>query len=215
MKTFTGLEVLAKSKAWQKKITGNVAYLCHSASVDQNLVHGIALLQAIFKDRLKCLLGPQHGIVTDVQDNMVESPHQEHPHFKLPVYSLYGETRRPSKAMLHNIDSLLIDLQDVGTRVYTYITTMDYCLALAEELGIHVFILDRPNPAGGKIIEGRMLDPAYQSFVGVHPLPMRHGMTLGEMAQYFQQNYYQRNENSLIQNDPHIHVKVVCLNQQV
>jgi uncharacterized protein YbbC (DUF1343 family) len=121
---------------------------------------------------------------------MVESPHQEHPHFKLPVYSLYGETRRPTPEMLRDIDSLLIDLQDVGTRVYTYITTMDYCLALAEEKGLQVFILDRPNPAGGKIVEGRILDPAYQSFVGAHPLPMRHGMTIGEVARYFQQNYY-------------------------
>ena len=192
MKVLTGLEVLAKSKAWQKKIKGPLAYLCHSASLTQDFTHGITVLQRIFPGQLQCLLGPQHGIVTDVQDNMVESPHQTHPHFNLPVYSLYGETRRPTKAMLQGINSLIIDLQDVGTRVYTYITTMDYCLALAEELGIQVFILDRPNPAGGKLMEGAILDPAYQSFVGVHPLPMRHGMTIGEMGRYFQQNYYPR-----------------------
>ena len=190
MQVLTGLEVLASSKAWQKKITGQIAYLCHSASLDQNFVHGIEHLRHIFKGRLKCLFGPQHGIITDVQDNMVESPHQIHPYFKLPVYSLYGTTRRPSPEMLQGIDSLLIDLQDVGTRVYTYITTMDYCFKVAEQLGINVFILDRPNPAGGTLVEGRILDAAYQSFVGAHPLPMRHGMTLGEVGRYFQQNYY-------------------------
>ena len=190
MQVLTGLEVLAKSKTWQKKITGNIAYLCHSASIDQNFRHGIEIMQQLFKGRLKCLFGPQHGIITDVQDNMVESPHQIHPHFKLPVYSLYGETRRPTQEMLHNIDTLIIDLQDVGTRVYTYITTMDYCLALAEQMGIQVIILDRPNPAGGILVEGRILDPTYQSFVGAHPLPMRHGMTIGEVGRYFQQNYY-------------------------
>ena len=190
MKTLLGLEVLAQSRRWAKSIKGNIAYLCHSASVDQHFNHGITILKKIFRERLVALFGPQHGIVTDVQDNMIESPHQIHPYFKLPVYSLYGDVRRPSPAMLRGIDTIIVDLQDVGTRVYTYITTLDYIMAAALAKKINIVILDRPNPAGGTLIEGQILQEDYISFVGAHPIPQRHGMTIGEIGRFWQQNYY-------------------------
>lgn len=200
MNTRIGLEVLAHSKTWQKRMPGRLGLLCHSASVDRNLQHAIHILKKIYGRRLVALFGPQHGIVTDVQDNMIESPHQTHPYYHLPVYSLYGDSRRPTPQMLQEIDTLIVDLQDVGTRVYTYITTLDYCMAAAEKQRINVVILDRPNPAGCHLVEGRILDPAYTSFVGAHPIPMRHGMTIGEIGIYGQQNYY-----------PHLNLTVIPL----
>ncbi|MEI8347233.1 MAG: DUF1343 domain-containing protein, partial [Pseudomonadota bacterium] len=190
MPVLTGLGNLIQNVSLQKKIKGNIAYLCHSASVTADFTHGIIHLQKIFKKRLTKLLGPQHGLVTNVQDNMVESVNFLHPYFELPVYSLYSHTRKPTPEMLEGIDTLIVDLQDVGTRVYTYISTLGLCLEACAPLGIEVVVLDRPNPVGGEIIEGSMLQEEFQSFVGFRPMPMRHGMTMGEMALFYQKLYF-------------------------
>lgn len=173
---------LASLKTKHADIKGNVGYLCHAASVDENYTHGIDVVKSIFGSRLKKLFSPQHGLFADVQDNMVESSHFHHNHYDLPVYSLYSDTRKPTKQMLEGLDHVLIDLQDVGTRVYTYIYTMTYMMEACAESDVEVIILDRPNPIGGSKVEGNILDLTYKSFVGRHQLPMRHGMTMGEIA---------------------------------
>jgi uncharacterized protein YbbC (DUF1343 family) len=174
-----------------KKIKGNVALLAHSASFNSNLIHTAEVLQQVLGARLKKLFGPQHGFVTDVQDNMVETKDFIHPFFKIPVHSLYGEVRSPTDDMLDGIDTFIIDLQDVGTRVYTYIHTLSYVLEACAKKGIRVVVLDRPNPIGGEIIEGNILLPDFKSFVGLHPIPMRHGLTMGEMANFINKYYLQ------------------------
>lgn len=181
-KVYSGLDHLKYSKDVQNKYKGNIGYLCHSASVDADFRHGIFALQSLFGGRLKKIFSPQHGFVGDVQDNMVESDHFTHPYFNLPVYSLYSETRKPTQEMLEGLDHIFIDLQDVGTRIYTYIYTATLMMEACAEKGIDVIVLDRANPIGGKTIEGNMLDPKFASFVGRHPLPVRHGMTIGEIA---------------------------------
>lgn len=178
----TGLERLISDKSLQNKFKGNIGYLCHSASVTSNLEHGLLALQRVFGNRLTKIFGPQHGFVTDVQDNMVESTHYIHPFFKLPVYSLYSETRIPTDEMLEGLDHILVDLQDVGTRIYTYIYTMTLLMEACQKKGIEVVILDRPNPIDGVTLEGNILDLKYASFVGRHPIPVRHAMTMGEIA---------------------------------
>lgn len=180
--TIIGLERLLDSKEEQNKIKGNIAYLCHSASVDRDYNIGIIGLKKVFGDRLKKIFGPQHGLVSDVQDNMVETDHYIHPFFQLPVYSLYSETRIPTDEMLEGIDTFIVDLQDVGTRVYTYISTMTYTMAACAKKGIRLVILDRPNPVGGEMIEGTVLQEGYESFVGVLPIAQRHAMTMAEVA---------------------------------
>lgn len=182
---YTGLEVLSQNDEWDKSVKGNIAILCHSASIDRNYNIAVKLLIEKFSNRVKKILGPQHGFVTDVQDNMIETKNFIHPYFKIPVYSLYSETRRPTPEMLDGIDTLVIDLQDVGTRVYTYIWTMFMAMEECGKRDIRVIVLDRPNPVGGDIIEGNLLDMNYSSFVGMQSIPMRHGMTIGEMAKYF------------------------------
>ncbi len=177
----TGLDVLLSDHKTQSLLRGRIGYLCHSASVDKNLVHGAESLNKLLGERLACLLGPQHGQASDVQDNMVETSDFRHPYFQRPVYSLYAKTRAPSDAMLEAFDTLVIDLQDVGTRVYTYLTTLALCMQCCEKKGKRVVVLDRPNPAG-PLIEGRVLSPEWKSFVGHHPIPQRHALTLGEAA---------------------------------
>jgi uncharacterized protein YbbC (DUF1343 family) len=135
------------------------------------------------------LYSPQHGFFAEKQDNMIESDHRKDHLLGIPVYSLYGETRIPTKEMFTPIDILLVDLQDVGTRVYTFIYTMSYCMEAARSFGKKVIILDRPNPIGGETIEGNCLDLKWQSFVGRYPIPMRHGMTIGELALLFNKAY--------------------------
>ena len=179
MKTITGLQLL---KDHSKSIKGTVGYLCHAASVDEKYGHGIDVVKSLFGSRLQKLFSPQHGLFADVQDNMVETQHFHHPHYDLPVYSLYSDTRKPNAEMLKGLDHVIIDLQDVGTRVYTYIYTVTYMMEACGALGIEVIILDRPNPIGGTAIEGNVLDLKYQSFVGRHALPMRHGLTIAELA---------------------------------
>ena len=176
----TNSELKAKLK---KKRLG---LLCHSASVDRHYTHTAEIFMADPDLNLVKLFGPQHGFVTDVQDNMVESNHYTHPYFKLPVYSLYSETRAPTSEMLDGLDALVIDLQDVGTRIYTYIYTMTLALEACAKKGIELIVLDRPNPINGIQIEGNVLESGWESFVGRHPLPVRHGLTMGEVALWAQ-----------------------------
>ncbi len=189
-KISTGLEELIRLKKYQDQIKGNIGLLCHSASIDSNYQLGVVPLQKIFKKRLKKLFGPQHGFVTDVQDNMVETKTFHHPYLNLPIFSLYGETRTPNAEMLEGLDTVIVDLQDVGTRVYTYISTLGLLMQECEKKGIEVVILDRPNPVGGEIIEGNILEEEFKSFVGIHPIPMRHGLTMGEVGAYYQKYFY-------------------------
>ena len=139
--------------------------------------------------RIGALFGPQHGFRSDVQENMIESPHAEDRRRQVPIYSLYSETRQPTAAMLAGLDALVIDLQDVGTRIYTYIYTMAGCLRAASTQGLPVIVCDRPNPIGGELVEGPVLEPAFASFVGEYPIPMRHGMTIGELARLFNEHF--------------------------
>lgn len=157
--------------------------LCNQASTDRHFTHSRDLILQAFPGQLTCLFSPQHGFFSEKQDNMIESGHSTDSVSGLPVFSLYGETRKPLPAMFENLDILLIDLQDVGTRVYTFIWTVVYCLQTAAETGKKVVILDRPNPVGGHIIEGNLLKSTCRSFVGLYEIPMRHGLTMGELAQ--------------------------------
>ena len=165
--------------------SARIGLLCNPASVDQNLTHTRVCLHRRFPGSIKALYTPQHGFFAEKQDNMVESGHTIDALLGIPVYSLYGETRYPDATMLEPIDTLIIDLQDVGTRVYTFIYTMAYCMQAARTNNIRVVVLDRPNPINGTAVEGNCLDPQYASFVGLYPLPMRHGLTIGELAQVF------------------------------
>ena len=156
--------------------------LANQASTDRHFIHARDRLRQAYPGQLTCLFSPQHGFFSEKQDNMIESAHGVDIVTGLPVYSLYGQTRRPTPAMFEGIDVLLVDLIDVGTRVYTFIWTVVHCLETAAETGIQVVILDRPNPIGGHLTEGNLLRPDCASFVGRCAIPMRHGLTLGELA---------------------------------
>ena len=183
-----GIEKLFEtSPQWLKEM--RIGFLTNQASVDSHLRHTADLLLQYYPNNIKALFGPQHGIRGEKQDNMVESDDFIHPRFNLPVFSLYGATRIPTPEMLEQIDILIIDLQDVGTRVYTFISTMAYCLEAAKQYDKKVVLLDRPNPIGGDKLEGNLLKDEFHSFVGVHPLPIRHGLTMGELALLFNQHY--------------------------
>jgi len=197
-KVITGIDKLRMNKDLQDQFKGNVGLLCHSASIDSNFDHSVQIFQNCFSDRFKKIYGPQHGFVTDVQDNMIESDHYTHPYFKLPVFSLYSETRKPTDSMLEGIDHLFIDLQDVGTRIYTYIYTMTYVLEACANKNIEVVILDRPNPIDANTVEGNVLDLKFASFVGRHPLPVRHGLTIAEVAKMHQQYWVKDKANLTI-----------------
>ncbi|XCN72321.1 MAG: DUF1343 domain-containing protein [Candidatus Electrothrix aestuarii] len=159
-----------------------LALLCNQASTDRHFRHSRDLIMQAFPGQLTSLFSPQHGFFSEKQDNMIESDHATDVATGLPVFSLYGETRKPSAAMFEHFDILLIDLQDVGTRVYTFIWTVVYCLQRAAETGKKVVILDRPNPVGGHLVEGNLLRADFRSFVGLYAIPMRHGLTMGELA---------------------------------
>jgi uncharacterized protein YbbC (DUF1343 family) len=161
-----------------------VALLAHPASVTADLRHSLDALAACRDLQLTAAFGPQHGLRGDKQDNMVESPDYRDPVHGIPVHSLYGQVRRPSDAMLADFDVLLVDLQDLGCRIYTFITTLRYVLEAAASHGKSVWVLDRPNPAG-RPVEGLRLRAGWESFVGAGPLPMRHGLTLGELGHWF------------------------------
>jgi uncharacterized protein YbbC (DUF1343 family) len=165
-----------------------VALLAHPASVTADLVHSLDALAALDDITLSAAFGPQHGLRGDKQDNMVESPDFTDPVHGIPVFSLYGEVRRPTGQMLSTFDVILVDLQDLGCRIYTFVTTLLYILEAAAEHGKSVWVLDRPNPAG-RPVEGLTLRPGWESFVGAGPMPMRHGLTLGEMGHWFIRHY--------------------------
>jgi uncharacterized protein YbbC (DUF1343 family) len=166
-----------------------VGIVCNPASIDGELRHIADRLAAHSHARLAAIFGPQHGFRSDVQENMIETGHARDDIRRVPVYSLYSETREPTSEMLRGIDTLVIDLQDVGTRIYTYIYTMANCLRAAERHGVRVVVCDRPNPIGGVAVEGPMLEHGFESFVGLYPIPMRHGMTIGELARLFNEHF--------------------------
>ena len=180
-----GLDRLLDDPALRRPLAGRrVALLAHPASVTRDLTHSLDALAALPDLSLSAAFGPQHGLRGDKQDNMVESPDYTDPLHGIPVFSLYGEVRRPTAAMMDSFDVLLVDLQDLGCRIYTFITTLRYVLEEAARHGKSVWVLDRPNPAG-RPVEGTLLREGWESFVGAGALPMRHGLTMGELATWF------------------------------
>ena len=178
--TSTGLEQLLAGASPHLR-SGRLGLIAHPASVTSDLVHAAdALVSAGFD--LCALFGPQHGARGDKQDNMIESDHFVDSRTGLSAHSLYSEVRKPTLAMLEGLDTLLFDLQDVGVRVYTFVWTMALAMEACREAGIRFVVLDRPNPIGGQIVEGHLLRPGFESFVGLHPVPLRHGLTAGELA---------------------------------
>ena len=181
--TLTGLDVLLRDG--HAALAGRrVGLLCHPASVDARLRHAAGLLHADPRFDLRALFGPQHGYRGETQDNMIEWAGYLDPLTGLPAHSLYGEHRKPAPGMLEGLDVLVIDLQDVGARYYTFIWTMLLCLEACADAGVAVVVLDRPNPLGG-VREGAVLDMDWTSFVGLAPIPMRHGLTVGELGRWF------------------------------
>lgn len=166
-----------------------VGVVSNPASIDNGFAHVVDRVAATRDVRLAALFGPQHGFRSDVQENMIETGHARDERRSVPVYSLYSETREPTAGMLRDVDVLVVDLQDVGTRIYTYIYTMANCLVAARRHGVTVVVCDRPNPIGGVAVEGPMLARGYESFVGMYPIPMRHGMTIGELARLFNDHF--------------------------
>jgi uncharacterized protein YbbC (DUF1343 family) len=180
-----GIDRLLKEPDLRAPLKGRrIALLAHPASVTEDLTHSLDALMACGELNHTSVFGPQHGARGDKQDNMVESEDFIDPVHGIPVFSLYGEVRRPTGAMMDHFDVLLVDLQDLGCRIYTFITTLLYILEAAAEHGKEVWVLDRPNPAG-RPVEGTRLIPGWESFVGAAPLPMRHGLTLGELGAWF------------------------------
>jgi uncharacterized protein YbbC (DUF1343 family) len=180
-----GIDRLLSEPALRVDLRGKrIALLAHPASVTADLTHSLDALAALGDLQLTAAFGPQHGLRGDKQDNMVESPTFNDPVHGIPVFSLYGDVRRPTSTMMGSFDVLLVDLQDLGCRIYTFVTTLRYVLEAAAEHGKSVWILDRPNPIG-RPVEGLRLRPGWESFVGAGPLPMRHGLTLGELAHWF------------------------------
>lgn len=162
-----------------------VGLICNQASVNHELEHVADLFAARPDFSLRALFGPQHGIRGEVQDNMIETPHAKDLRTGLPVFSLYSETREPTEEMLQGLDALVFDMQDVGCRIYTFIYTLANCMRAAGKFGLKVFVCDRPNPINGVQLGGNLLEKGHESFVGQFPMPTRHGMTVGELAQMF------------------------------
>jgi uncharacterized protein YbbC (DUF1343 family) len=182
-----GLDRLIAERGLRRPLAGKrVALLAHPASVTRELVHALDALASLSDIKLSAAFGPQHGLRGDKQDNMVESPDFTDPVHGIPVFSLYGAVRRPSTEMMESFDVLLVDLQDLGCRVYTFITTLRYAMEAAAQHRKSVWVLDRPNPVG-RPVEGIRLRPGWESFVGAGALPMRHGLTMGELARWFKQ----------------------------
>jgi uncharacterized protein YbbC (DUF1343 family) len=183
-----GIDRLLADPELRKPLEGRrVALLAHPASVTEDLTHSLDALVAAGVN-VSAMFGPQHGVRGDLQDNMIESPDFTDPTYGIPVFSLYGEVRRPTGQSMHTFDVMLVDLQDLGCRIYTYVTTLLYVLEAAAQHGKEVWVLDRPNPAG-RPIEGLTLRPGWESFVGAGPMPMRHGLTLGELGRWFVAQY--------------------------
>jgi uncharacterized protein YbbC (DUF1343 family) len=186
MQVLTGLDNLRLGQ-WKQLRGYRLGLLSNQASLDRNLIPAQDILENLLPGHLKALFGPQHGVGGEDQDNMVETAHRFDRALGIPIFSLYADKREPSDAMLENLDLLVIDLQDVGTRVYTFASTMLHCLKAAAKNRKAVLVLDRPNPLGGDILEGPLLEPDLFSFVGPCRIPMRHGMTMGELARLFNQ----------------------------
>ena len=173
---------------WPNELRGaRIGALLHPASVSSKLKHASRIIEQLNGDlfRLAAFFGPQHGFLGQTQDNMIEWKSYQDPRLGIPVSSLYGQHREPTTEMLHDVDVLLVDLQDVGARYYTFIWTMFLCMRACEKREIHVIVLDRPNPINGVTIEGPVIESGYTSFVGMHPIPVRHGRTIGELATQF------------------------------
>ena len=180
-----GIDRLLADPELRRPLAGKrVALVAHPASVTEGLIHSLDALHTSPDVRLTAAFGPQHGLKGDKQDNMVETADEIDPLYGIPVFSLYGQVRRPTPAMMDSADVFLFDLQDLGCRIYTFVTTLLYLLEAAAEGGKSVWVLDRPNPAG-RPVEGTLLLPGQESFVGAGPMPMRHGLTLGEMGRWF------------------------------
>jgi len=183
-----GIDRLLADASLRRQLEGRrVALLAHPASVTADLTHSLDALVAAGVN-VSAVFGPQHGVRGDLQDNMMESPDFTDPTYGMPVFSLYGEVRRPTRESMDTFDVMLVDLQDVGCRIYTFVTTLLYVLEAAAAHGKSVWVLDRPNPAG-RPIEGLTLRPGWESFVGAGPMAMRHGMTLGELGRWFVAHY--------------------------
>lgn len=183
-----GIDRLLADPAMLTELQGRrVALVAHPASVTSDLVHSLDALIAAGVN-VTSAFGPQHGLKGDKQDNMVETADEMDPQYGIPIFSLYGEVRRPTGQMMSSADVFLFDLQDLGCRIYTFVTTLLYLLEEASKAGKEVWVLDRPNPAG-RPVEGTMLVPGQESFVGAAPMPMRHGLTLGEMGQWFLEHF--------------------------
>lgn len=183
-----GLETLLEEKVSLLR-RARVGLICNQASVDHALQHAADLLHRNSEIELVALFGPQHGIRGDVQDNMIETAHSTDRATGLPIYSLYSETRQPTEEMLSEVDILVFDMQDVGCRIYTFAYTLANCMRAARESGKKVIVCDRPNPIGGTGVSGNVLEPEQASFVGQFPIPTRHGMTIGELAQLFNDHF--------------------------
>lgn len=183
-----GLEVLLSSPLLLKKLKGKrVGLVCHPASVNENLQHALDLLLSQ-KVNVTCAFGPQHGVKGDKQYNMIESENFVDEKYKIPIFSLYGEVRRPTPAMMQHFDVLIFDLQDLGCRIYTFATTLLYVMQECAARGQEVWVLDRPNPAG-RDVEGFALESGWESFVGAATIPMRHGLTMGELALFYKKKF--------------------------
>ena len=182
--TLFGIDRLLADPTLRKPLEGRrICLVAHPASVTADLSHSIDALLAAGLN-VTAAMGPQHGLKGDKQDNMVETADETDPRLGIPVFSLYGEVRRPTGQMMSSADVFLFDLQDLGCRIYTFVTTLLYLLEAAAQAGKEVWVLDRPNPAG-RPVEGTLLEPGWESFVGAGPMPMRHGLTMGEMGQWF------------------------------
>jgi uncharacterized protein YbbC (DUF1343 family) len=185
-----GLDRLLDASRSVSRLRGQrVGLVSNPASVDGMLRHAADRFAVHPEARISALFGPQHGFRSDVQENMIESGHAADDIRRVPIYSLYSETREPTAEMLRDVDLLVIDLQDVGTRIYTFIYTMANCLVAARKHGVKAIVCDRPNPIGGVAVEGPMLVTGFESFVGQYPIPMRHGMTIGELARLFNEHF--------------------------
>ncbi|MGM0643651.1 MAG: exo-beta-N-acetylmuramidase NamZ family protein [Thermodesulfobacteriota bacterium] len=184
----TGLEHFIKKGSGFLK-GKKIGLLANPASVNNRLEHAINVVHTLYPDDLKAAFSPQHGFFAQKQDNMIETDHFTDPDLNIPVFSLYSRNRKPTREMFDLIDILLVDLQDAGCRVYTFIYTISYCMELAARTGKEVMILDRPNPVGGIQVEGNLLEEEFASFVGRFPVPMRHGFTAGEISLFFNDRF--------------------------
>lgn len=193
MSAHVRLPIDCLAKLWPNDLRGaQIGAVLHPASVSATLEHSARVFERHSGELfvLRALFGPQHGFLGQTQDNMIEWRSFRHPRLGIPVHSLYGEHREPTDEMLAGLDALVVDLQDIGARYYTFIWTLYLCMKACERRGIAVVVLDRPNPINGVAVEGPLLDPAYRSFVGMHPLPVRHGRTIGELAEQFRREAF-------------------------